>query len=363
MKALYKTIDCIRPTLKHMGISGVPALYRQKKSLIKRSVQVDHRINGLQIEPTKICNQKCPMCTQPELKKDEIGHMSFDLFKKIFDQFSHVTTIKLQGLGEIFTNPDIWQMLEYLKERKVRVLFATNGMLMNDENAKRLIALGDIDVRFSVDTFDKEQYSKFRGSKAFDRVIANITRFCELRRELGRKSLGGKWYPSAEIRMVYMAENADQLEKLMRFAADVGLEQVTATYLLEKRHAQEQSDHVHSKIDGLHKDTTAQIIEDNKKLGRQLGVHLKTLTYSEDHLQKCIWPWDMPYITYDGYVTSCCHMENPKTYTFGDLKTQSFEEIWNGEEYRNMRENFLDLTKNINCRYCPYIAEEDLPAL
>jgi MoaA/NifB/PqqE/SkfB family radical SAM enzyme len=68
----------------------------------------------------------------------------------------------------------------------------------------------------------------------------------------------------------------------------------------------------------------------------------------------------MPYITYDGYVTSCCHIENPAAGNFGNVFERPFAEIWNGAEYRAFRRDFEDLSKNENCRVCPFLTKEEV---
>ena len=357
-KAIKKTIGRAPATMKRRGVKGLVHLYRQQRGLEARAEVVDSAISSIQIEPTKMCNQRCPMCSHPELDKSEMGHMSFESFVKVFDQFPQVTTVKLQGLGEILTNPEIWKMLEHVNQRGVRVLFATNGALLDETAARNIIALGNVDVRFSLDTLDSEKYRKIRGSRAYERVIHNLKQFCELRSAHGRKSLFGQWFPSAEIRMVYMADTADELADMVRFAADVGLERVTATYLLSKEHTQAQKAHAKSKIEQAQEMGLDGMMAEAKEVAADVGVTLKTISYSENHLARCDWPWRMPYITYDGYVTSCCHIENPKASNFGNVLETPFEEIWNGERYRQMRAHFTDLDINTNCRLCPYLCQE-----
>lgn len=55
----------------------------------------------------------------------------------------------------------------------------------------------------------------------------------------------------------------------------------------------------------------------------------------------CHFLWQDPVVNVDGTVLPCCFLHAPE-HNFGDLKTQSFEEIWNNDIYRYSRSLFSD---------------------
>ncbi len=348
-------------TLKRTGPSGIVRDYRHSLQIEARPEIVETAIASIQIEPTKRCNQKCPMCTQPELGSEHKGDMSFEQYQSIFDQLPNCTEVKLQGLGEILLNRDIWRMLEFSVCNDARVLFATNALLVNEATAKRLIELGNIDVRFSLDTLVEERYARIRGVDTFKRCSENIRRFAELRRRHGRKTVRGKWVPSAEIRMVCMDENVDELPEIIAWAGHVGIERVTATLCVSKRHNQAQAEYVSQIAGDLSRQALGTIEARSREEARRLGVGLKVIPYVTDILHTCEWPWRMPYITYDGHLTPCCHIENPQAGSLGNVFEESFERIWNGPRYREFRRSFTDLRKNRICWVCPYLRPDQLP--
>jgi radical SAM protein with 4Fe4S-binding SPASM domain len=349
-----------RRTLRRRGVAGLPALYRQHLAVEQRPERAEPRINALQVEPTKRCNQRCPMCTQPTLTKEQKGDMTFEQFRSIVDQMPDLTEIKLQGLGEIMLNHDVWQMLEYVVARNIRVLFADNALLVDDAAAKKLCELGNVDIRFSFDSLDRERYARIRGVDTWERAERNIRRFVQVRREHGKKRGDNKWEPSAEIRMVCMDENVHELPAMVRFAAEAGLEQVTATFMLSKNHNSSQSTFADQRTEQLHDSGLGAIERAARDEAARLGVRFKIMPYTKDIMANCDWPWRMPYITYDGFVTSCCHIENPEAGHFGNIFEQSFEEIWNGPKYRDFRKHFTDLSKNKNCLVCPFLSKEEI---
>ncbi len=56
-------------------------------------------IAEIQLEPTKLCDMKCPMCTNPYLTNTEKGNMSYDNFVKVMKQFPFLRSIKIQDVG------------------------------------------------------------------------------------------------------------------------------------------------------------------------------------------------------------------------------------------------------------------------
>jgi radical SAM protein with 4Fe4S-binding SPASM domain len=53
----------------------------------------------------------------------------------------------------------------------------------------------------------------------------------------------------------------------------------------------------------------------------------------------CPFLWQDPVINIDGTVSPCCFVNDPK-FAFGDLKKNTFQEIWNNDLYRYSRSLF-----------------------
>lgn len=67
----------------------------------------------------------------------------------------------------------------------------------------------------------------------------------------------------------------------------------------------------------------------------------------------CTRPWNQAAVLSDGTVVCAC-IDAKKENPLGDLTRQSFEEIWNGEGYRRLREAIaLDIDEVPVCRGCP----------
>ena len=77
---------------------------------------------SLSIEATAYCKLRCTMCANRKLKRKK-GYMELDLYKKIIDEVTSVSTnfnLWLNGYGESFLNADIFDMIKYAKDKKIK---------------------------------------------------------------------------------------------------------------------------------------------------------------------------------------------------------------------------------------------------
>jgi radical SAM protein with 4Fe4S-binding SPASM domain len=67
---------------------------------------------------------------------------------------------------------------------------------------------------------------------------------------------------------------------------------------------------------------------------------------------RCPRLWFNPVITWDGKVIPCCFDKNAE-YIMGDLKLDSFRDIWDGPKYMIFRKSILSGRSMIEiCRNC-----------
>jgi MoaA/NifB/PqqE/SkfB family radical SAM enzyme len=83
--------------------------------------------------------------------------------KKLLDEIAAFSTpvIILTG-GEPLLRPDIFEIAAYGNSKGLRMVMATNGTLVTEEIARRLIACGIRRVSISIDGLDAESHDAFR---------------------------------------------------------------------------------------------------------------------------------------------------------------------------------------------------------
>ncbi|HED67079.1 MAG TPA: radical SAM/SPASM domain-containing protein [Planctomycetes bacterium] len=145
---------------------------------------------------TNLCNARCVHC--PQSLRDEDGrlpaflkhkdHQTLESFQRVIDECAEhdVHFVRITADGEPLVHPQLFEMLAYASERGVGpVGLTTNGSLLNAERAERLLDSGVAMVDFSLDAATKETFEAIRVGLSFDRTIANVHRFLELRRARG----------------------------------------------------------------------------------------------------------------------------------------------------------------------------------
>lgn len=85
--------------------------------------------SNLLIEPTNICNLKCPGCpTGCGILKRPKGYMALDNFKKIIDDCEgNLERAMLWNYGEPFLNKDLFKMIKSARSKNIKVVTSTNA--------------------------------------------------------------------------------------------------------------------------------------------------------------------------------------------------------------------------------------------
>jgi radical SAM protein with 4Fe4S-binding SPASM domain len=79
---------------------------------------------------------------------------------------------------------------------------------------------------------------------------------------------------------------------------------------------------------------------------------MKTADVRSEGVWTCSWLWNIPFITTDGFVTPCCLKPDQSLYNLGDIKKDSFEDIWHGKQYQWLRERHISSNHPDPCKYC-----------
>ena len=143
----------------------------------------------LHLDMNQECNYKCPHCiigTPSEVSEYYEGdYINFVSFKKIIDEGSehNCPSMEPQGNNEPFLIKDLHKYINYAhKKGFIDIMLNTNGSALTKKRGQQILDSGLTRLRFSLDAFTAETYSKVRvGSIALKRVIRNIETFIELR--------------------------------------------------------------------------------------------------------------------------------------------------------------------------------------
>ncbi len=138
------------------------------------------RAYSIAIELTAHCNQKCTYCYNSWREDDgkSVGAPEKEVLlarvTRLVDALcpDHVT---LTG-GEPFANNDVWEVMDVLRDRKIRMQIISNGGLVTDKVAARLAPYRPSYVQVTFDGPNAELHEEHtgRGKGHFEKTIAGI---------------------------------------------------------------------------------------------------------------------------------------------------------------------------------------------
>lgn len=282
------------------------------------------------IESTNHCNIKCIMCPrgEPDVMKREVGHMSLPTLDVILSQAEFFTEVCwLHWFGEPLMNPNIFEYIASAKSKIPNVGISTNATLLRPE-AQREILNSELDtIMIAIDGDSKEVYEAVRKSARFkyEDVKNNAEAFLALRKAMGRSK------PRVILSTIVMDKTEGELESYREHWQQLGADMV-----LFKPYANWGGQYAEV-FDGLQVE--------------QLRAKLK-----DQRPNPCKFLWESCVVSWDGKVVPCCYDYDAQM-IMGDLKTQTLDEIWNGEAYVALRRAELDGCNNsvlcANCSQAP----------
>ena len=292
----------------------------------------------LQVEPSSLCNITCKFCPVATGMDRPTGLMDPALFEKLVDEVGeYVFLILLWDWGEPFLNPAIYRMIAHAKGRGIKVVSSTNGHVFAEgDHAERLIRSGIDTIIFAVDGISPETYQRYRGSPDQRRAIAGIRRVVEARRRAGSDS------PHVCLRFLPMKHNEHELPQLLDFARALDVDSLTV----------KRMNPFHGCESDIARASGLTFMPDSQHL-RRFHLDLSGLPVRRAE-NPCKVMWNNPAIHWDGKV-SICTFDPHDRFTLGDLRTQSFRDIWRGAPYRRLRRQFRRRFEQIPlCRDCTY---------
>lgn len=168
---------------------------------------------------TKKCNLRCIQCFSDSgnLKDKELT--TKDMYNLFDSMVENGTFFICLGGGEPFTRTDLFDILEYGKEKQLAVSIVTNGLLLTKEIIERLNNL-DVDYLWVSYEGMKDNHEKLRGKGTFDKTINAL------------KLLKEYYKGRTALRMSINKYNIDEVGDLLEIAEKYDIDLVRYTPLL-----------------------------------------------------------------------------------------------------------------------------------
>jgi radical SAM protein with 4Fe4S-binding SPASM domain len=285
----------------------------------------------ISVEPTTACNLRCPECpsglrafTRPT------GNLKADFFKSTIDElYKDLLYLIFYFQGEPYINPNFLDMVKYANEKGIYTITSTNGHFLNDKNAKATIESGLDRMIISVDGTTQEVYENYRKAGKLESVLEGARNVVKWKKELKSAT------PHIIFQFLVVKPNEHQIPEIYKLAEEIGVDEV--------------------------KLKTAQVYdyENGNDLIPTIGKYARyeetadgTWRVKNKLLNHCWKLWHSCVITWDGMVVPCC-FDKDATHRLGDLKKESFAELWHGKSYVDFRKILLKGRDQIDiCKNC-----------
>lgn len=300
------------------------------------------------IELTQNCNLYCTMC-RPHKMINENWFMSDELLElslSLAERYAKVAD--LRGWGESSLDSRLIPTALRLFKKGIEVRIYTN-MCANDCAYWSRAAKTGMTPAISIETGIPSHYSALRRGGELDVMLQHLEAFL-------KHTIGQQPY----FTTVISEDNIDDLDSLVKLASEYGIKEIELNPISKADKATPSG-----RRTGLRACDTEHAIEcltEMSEITSQCGVSVKVAAnlFSEYSLppRTCIHPWKYFCICYNGDVTFCDHLLHHKAAVMGNLLSQSFEEIWFGNDYEKLRcmheaAVFDEMNlKGIECEWC-----------
>jgi len=292
------------------------------------------------------CNLRCTMCPRNDPNFKE-GEMSYEMFTRIMDQLPFLREVQIAGLGEPFLHEDLFKMIEYARNRKIKSVVTTNGTLLNQQNIQRVVQSGLGALHVSIDSADPEVYKSIRVGARLEAVAENVKSLCDRRISEGSKL-------EIIVNSILMRRNYSQVEDMIRLCAAVGANSISFSdmqYSFDVGISREsESLRLASEVE---KDEMRKLFVRAKSLSEELGIEIGLPRLDQPRVREnCNQPWVYFSVKENGKVRPCCAIHDLE---FGDLNYESYRSIWNNDKFKDFRKRLLSNEVPTRCRHCTFL--------
>lgn len=297
----------------------------------KQTIQWGYPIS-ISFEPTTSCNLRCPECPSGlRAFSRPTGMLKKDFFKETIDQlYKELTYLVFYFQGEPYLNPDFLNMVRYASSKKIYTATSTNAHYLTEKNAKQTVESGLDRLIISIDGTTQETYQQYRVGGNLQKVLEGAANIVKWKKELKSKT------PFIIFQFLVVRHNEHQIDEIKNLAKKIGVDQVRL-----------KTAQVYD-----YENDPNRLIPVNKKYSRYKKDRYGKMKFNGNNANHCWRLWHDPVITWDGAVVPCC-FDKDAQHKLGDLKHQSFKELWHNKSYRHFRSQVLQSRKNIDiCANC-----------
>jgi len=310
---------------------------------------------------TNACNLKCKHCYQDATRKLP-NELSLEERLDVVDQLDEmkVPFLAFSG-GEPLMDKEIWKVAEYAKQKGIWLALATNGTLITKKVAQQIKEVGIDYVEISLDSADPQRHDQFRGIPGYwERAVRGIKNCVELGLSVG-------------LAATFSQFNFDELDDLYQLSVELNVDKFylfnfiptgRAKQIADWDPSPQQREQMLKRMHSFMLEEKLSVLTTAPQFSRacmqaapegplptshyNLGIGLSA-KYIARYVGGCGAGRVYCALQPDGKVTPCVFIGD---LVVGDIRNQSFKEIWRNSEVLNVLRDRDNLKEN--CHSCQF---------
>ena len=250
-------------------------------------------------------------------------------FHQILEKITpHISTFLLSCAWEFSTHPTPHEIITRLGQFDIdsRIIFS-NGNILTDKMLCAIIEANLQKYVFSINESTSETYSYIRKGGKFERVMTNIQRMVEAKKQMGSG-------PVIAVNMTLLHSNIEELPDFVSKAVKLGVQTISGRHLILNKGLGMQKELI---TDFARAD---QLIECAQSIADTAGVLFNVPLYNVPKPSKknCTAVFNQWHVSSNGDVSICPRIH--KHIIVGNILSQSFETIYTGQSLQNLKAEF-----------------------
>lgn len=288
-----------------------------------------------EIDPSNLCNSNCVWCMFKNYRNQVPTSISKNAMTSIIKELGNfgVKAIVFTGGGEPLMNNEVFpEAFHIIKDFKMQCGLVTNGLCIRPyiDNIKETCTF----VRFSLDAAKHETYSQLHGLSHFGSASWNA--LCNDIKECAEE-------PKLDVGLSFLIHPNNYREVINFYKLG---KELNVDYIQIRPVYDPQNPLTPEIIFSVKKDLDLYFYDKPK-------AYLQMDRFQQFYSKKCHATPLVTVIGADQNVYLCCQTRGNPEYTLGNLKEQSFTQIWHGQKRRQII-NKINTTKCPPCRHNKY---------
>lgn len=303
----------------------------------------------VKIDLTNVCNHNCPGCIDFDLIENDNNHLSLGLLDTLLDDLKScgVSGINYTGGGEPTVHKQFDEIIRMTHEKGFEIGLICNGSRFDKWPMEELLSMFTW-IRVSLDSYNQETHTRTHGPSAkFDLTINNLKKLVRIKQEQNLETTLGAGY------ITNQHDDMDrQLYRFIELCKGIGIDYAQLRPSFGFLYDYESITHLEWKAifeeANSYQNDSFKVIIDEGKFSKILKGEGTSRCYSRCHAQS----FKATSITATGDVYICCSLSGESSGWIGNIKDESFDDIWNGSTRKELLEA-LDVSK------CPHLCVGD----